>query len=98
MLGSWPVAIPNTIATTAEKIPTIPTPIAAPLSLTTGIYNTAVDSFSLLSLTDGTFCTGVGAGTLLGNSANENTATGVRALLSNATGGFNTAEGAFAPF
>ena len=91
-------AIPNTIATTAEKIPTIPTPIAALLSLTTGIYNTAVDSFSLLSLTDGTFCTGVGAGTLLGNSANENTATGIRALLSNATGGFNTAGGAFAPF
>jgi len=66
--------------------------------LTTGIYNSAFGIFSLLSLTDGDFCTGVGAGALLSNTANENTATGAGALLSNTTGGFNTAHGAFALF
>jgi hypothetical protein len=35
------------------------------LSRTTGIYNTAVGIYSSLSLTDGNFCTGIGAGTLL---------------------------------
>ena len=34
-------------------------------SITTGIYNSAFGIFSLLSLTDGNFCTGVGAGALL---------------------------------
>ncbi len=52
-------------------------------NLTTGIYNSAFGIFSLISLTDGNFCTGVGAGTLLGNTASENTATGAGALLSN---------------
>jgi Chaperone of endosialidase len=64
-------------------------------SLTTGIYNSAFGIFSLLSLTDGNFCTGVGAGALLSNSASENTAVGAGALLST-TGGNNTAVGAFA--
>ena len=67
-------------------------------SLTTGIYNSAFGTFSLLSLTDGNFCTGVGAGALLSNTASENTAVGAGALLSNTTGGSNTATGAFALF
>ena len=67
-------------------------------SITTGIYNSAFGIFSLLSLTDGNFCTGVGAGTLIGNTASENTATGAGALFSNTTGGSNTAHGAFALF
>jgi hypothetical protein len=67
-------------------------------SLTTGIYNSAFGIFSLLSLTDGNFCTGVGAGALLSNTASENTAVGAGALLSNTTGGSNTATGAFALF
>jgi hypothetical protein len=67
-------------------------------SLTTGIYNSAFGIFSLLSLTDGNFCTGVGAGALLSNTASENTATGAGALLSNTIGDQNTANGTFAPF
>jgi hypothetical protein len=63
-----------------------------------GIYNTAIGIFSLQSLTFGDFCTGVGAGTLLLNTANDNTATGAGALLSNTTGGLNTGNGAFALF
>jgi trimeric autotransporter adhesin len=59
---------------------------SALLSLTTGVYNTANGIYSLLSLTDGNFCTGVGAGTLLVNTADENTATGAGALLSNLAG------------
>jgi hypothetical protein len=53
---------------------------------------------SLLSITDGSLCTGVGAGTLLVNTAGENTATGAGALLSNTTGSDNTANGTFALF
>src|ERR1700730_7689305 len=37
-------------------------------SLTTGTYNTALGIYSVLSLTDGSFCTGVDAGTLLSNT------------------------------
>ena len=71
---------------------------AALLSLTTGFYNTAVGIYSVLSLTDGNFCTGVGAGSLLLNTADENTATGAGALLSNIGGSSNTATGAFSLF
>ena len=71
---------------------------AALAGLTTGSYNTAVGIYSLLSLTDGSFCTGLGAGSLLVNKANENTASGAGALLSNTTGDSNTAHGAFALF
>jgi hypothetical protein len=67
-------------------------------NVTTGIYNSAFGIFSLLSLTDGNFCTGVGAGTLLLNTASENTATGAGALFSNTIGDQNTANGAFALF
>jgi hypothetical protein len=62
------------------------------------MYNTAVGLDSLLSVTDGNFCTGVGAGALLANTAAENTATGAGALLSNSTGSENTADGGFALF
>jgi hypothetical protein len=55
----------------------------ASLNTSAGLYNTAAGVYSLLSITDGSFCTGVGAGTLLANTANENTATGAGALLSN---------------
>ena len=67
-------------------------------NLTTGISNSAFGIFSLVSLTDGNFCTGVGAGTLLANTASENTAVGAGALLSNTTGETNTSVGAFALF
>ena len=67
-------------------------------NVTTGIYNSAFGIFSLLSLTDGNFCTGVGAGTLLVNAASENTATGAGTLFSNTIGDQNTANGAFALF
>ena len=53
---------------------------------------------SLLSNADTSFNTGVGAGTLLLNTADENTATGAGALLSNTTGSQNTANGVFALF
>jgi hypothetical protein len=98
-------------ANTPEVLSTPDTPDPGPLpatntgdgqgalqNLTTGIYNSAFGIFSLLSLTDGNFCTGVGAGTLLANTANENTAVGAGALFSNTTGGTNTAVGAFALF
>jgi hypothetical protein len=54
--------------------------------------------YSLLSLTNGSFCTGIGAGTLLVNTAKENTATGAGGLFSNTTGFGNTANGTFALF
>ena len=66
--------------------------------LTGGFYNSAVGFLSLLSNADASFNTGVGAGALLLNTANENTATGAGALLSNTIGGQNTANGAFALF
>jgi len=67
-------------------------------SLTTGAYNSAFGIFSLLSLTDGNFCTAAGAGALFSNTASENTAVGAGALFSNTTAGSNTATGAFALF
>jgi uncharacterized coiled-coil protein SlyX len=66
--------------------------------LTGGFYNSAVGFLSLLSNADASFNTGVGAGVLLLNTANENTATGAGALLSNTIGDQNTANGAFALF
>jgi len=71
---------------------------SALLSRTTGLYNSAFGIYSLLSLTDGNFCTGVGAGTLLVNTADSNTATSAGALLSTTIGGSNTADGTFALF
>ena len=66
--------------------------------LTGGFYNSAFGFLSLLSNGDASFNTGVGAGTLLTNTANENTATGAGALLSNTIGDQNTANGTFALF
>ena len=68
------------------------------LNTSAGLYNTAVGVYSLLSITDGAFCTGVGAGTLFANTAAENTATGAGALFSHTDGAGNTANGAFALF
>jgi uncharacterized coiled-coil protein SlyX len=62
------------------------------------MYNSAFGIFSLLSLTDGNFCTAAGAGALFSNTASENTAVGAGALFSNTTAGSNTATGAFALF
>ena len=56
-------------------------------SLTTGSYNTAVGLYSLLSLSDTRFNTGVGAGTLPANTSDENTAIGAGALLNEQPGG-----------
>jgi Chaperone of endosialidase len=68
--------------------------------ITTGVANGAFGWFSLLSNTDGSWNTGVGAGTLLLNIGNqttgdglENTAVGAVALLLNTTGSNNTAVG-----
>src|SRR5205814_2279236 len=66
--------------------------------LTGGFYNSAVGFLSLLSNADASFNTGVGAGALFSNNADENTATGAGTLFSNTTGGTNTANGAFALF
>jgi trimeric autotransporter adhesin len=66
--------------------------------LTGGFYNSAFGFLSLLSNADASFNTGVGAGALLVNTANENTATGAGALLSNTIGDQNTANGTFALF
>jgi hypothetical protein len=66
--------------------------------LTTGIYNSAFGFYSLLSNSDASFNTGVGAGTLLSSDGTENTAVGAGALLSNTTGASNTAVGTFAMF
>jgi trimeric autotransporter adhesin len=72
-------------------------------SVTTGAANSAFGWFSLFSNTDGSFNTGVGAGTLLFNIGDQttsegidNTAVGAAALLFNTTGSFNVAVGVIA--
>jgi len=67
-------------------------------SLTTGVYNTGIGAYSLLSITDQSLCTAVGAGALFSNTGGTNTATGAGALLSNTAGTNNTANGTFALF
>ena len=66
------------------------------LHLTSGTANTAVGWLSLENVTTASFNTGIGAGTLVLNGGNQNTATGAAALLLNTTGSFNTANGALA--
>jgi hypothetical protein len=61
--------------------------------LTSGGYNTAVGWLSLGTVSTGDLNTGVGAGTLLFNTADGNTATGAAALFSNSSGFGNTANG-----
>jgi hypothetical protein len=68
------------------------------LYLTTGAANTGVGWRALFSAGGANANTGVGAGTLLANTADRNTATGALALLSNSSGFDNTANGAFALF
>ena len=65
-------------------------------NLTTGVGNTAAGWYSLFGNSTANFNTGVGAGTLVFNNADENTATGAGALLSNTSGDRNTANGTFA--
>jgi hypothetical protein len=74
-------------------------------NLTSSIANAAVGWYSLFSNTDGSYNTALGTGTLLFNLGNQdtgegtqNTAIGVRALLSNTSGSQNTAAGASALF
>jgi len=67
-------------------------------SLTTGLYNSAFGFLSVLSLSDGNFDTGVGAGALFVDNGGTNTAVGAAALFNNTTGGDNNAVGAFALF
>ena len=67
-------------------------------SLTTGFYNSAFGFDAVLSITDQSFDTGVGAGALLVDTAGQNTAVGAGALLVNSTGSDNNAFGTFALF
>jgi hypothetical protein len=67
-------------------------------SLTTGFYNSAFGFLSVLSISDASFDTGVGAGALLVDTAGTNTAVGAAALFSNTIGSDNNAVGAFALF
>src|SRR5205814_2484373 len=76
-----------------------PQKVGTPLfSLTTGSYNTDLGWDSLASDREGKFNAAVGAGTLVFNVADNNTATGAGAFLNNTTGKENTANGAFALF
>ena len=68
------------------------------MHLAGGTYNTALGWSSLGFNVTGNFNTGVGAATLLTNTADNNTATGAGALLNNTTGSKNTANGTFALF
>jgi hypothetical protein len=63
------------------------------VNLDQGLFNTALGLLSLSGITEGDFNTGVGAGALAFNTANNNTATGAAALLSNTIGEDNTAIG-----
>jgi trimeric autotransporter adhesin len=61
--------------------------------LNDGLGNTALGWFSLFNNTTASFNTGVGAGTLMGNNADQNTAVGAGALLTNTDGFQNNAIG-----
>src|SRR5437870_2061020 len=61
--------------------------------LTTGAGNTGVGWHSLFSDTSGNYNTGLGAGTLVLNTADSNTAVGTAAMLLNTTGTQNVAVG-----
>jgi hypothetical protein len=67
-------------------------------SITTGLYNSAFGFLTVLSLSDGNFDTGVGAGALLLDNGGTNTAVGAGALLNNNVAANNNAFGAFALF
>jgi hypothetical protein len=61
--------------------------------LTGGVANTGIGWYSLFSAGDANYNTGVGAGTLVLNTGDSNTAVGTVALLLNTTGHDNTAVG-----
>jgi hypothetical protein len=65
-------------------------------NLTSGVGNTTTGWYSLFTNSSGGYSIAVGAGTLALNNVDQNTATGVAALLLNTTGAFNTANGALA--
>jgi len=60
--------------------------------------NTTVKGLDSQHPRPGKLNTAIGAGTLIGNTADQNTATGAGALFNSGTGGNNTANGAFALF
>jgi len=62
-------------------------------NLSTGAGNSAFGWFSLFSDSTGSFCTGLGAGTLALNNGDSNTASGTAALILNTSGTRNTANG-----
>ena len=62
-------------------------------NLTTGTGNTGVGWRSLFSVGGASFNTGVGAGTLVLNTADSNTAVGAAAMILNVSGDDNTAVG-----
>src|ERR1043166_2728990 len=66
--------------------------------VTTGIFNSAFGIYACLSNGAANFNTGIGAGTLLVNTANEQTAVGAGTLFSNTDGENNTGCGTFALF
>lgn len=66
------------------------------LHLTSGVGNTALGWSSLFSDTTASYNTGVGAGALALNNADQNTAIGAGALFLNTVGTGNTANGALA--
>jgi hypothetical protein len=72
--------------------------VNALLSKPTGLYNSAFGFDAVLSVSDASFDTGIGAGTLLLDTAGTNTAVGAGALLTNSTGSDNNAFGTFALF
>ena len=65
-------------------------------NLSSGAGNTAIGWYSLFGDTNANYNTGIGAGTLVLNNADANTATGTAALLLNTSGFQNTANGALA--
>jgi len=71
---------------------------ASALPGATGFYNSAFGFLALFGNGASSFNTGVGAGTLLLNTALEGTAVGAGTLLSNTTGQHNSGVGAFALF
>jgi uncharacterized coiled-coil protein SlyX len=65
-------------------------------NLTTGAGNTGIGWYSLFATSTPSFNTAVGAGSLLSNTADQNTAVGLRALSNNTTGNGNIAIGSSA--
>jgi hypothetical protein len=67
-------------------------------SITTGTYNSAFGIYAVLSLSDASFDTGIGAGALFLDNGGTNSALGAGALFSNTVAADNNAVGTFALF